>query len=367
MSFCEKNNRKGENMNDNLSDLHTDRLIGSFGASAAAGLSSPVGGSMSHDRITRMLSPEPGTSADLRRMVRPPIRQSETADGVPITDDGIPEKPPTDGNEIICRHHDRCGGRNAEGISFMTAPYHSRKAVPPVGFQIVAETEYHTEKGREKRRCPVPENRYCREMISQAVRNRIRSGCVPADVRSASAGNMMFGRHGMKRSSVMPVKADRSMAMSSSDRRQGRYVRADEVMCGTDTPIKIFPGQADFPLFFIRQVFADRDGSEGVPYPVTADTALTYEQITAIYRRRRNTECHHRSLRQNASPEKPPGKIVNTRTNHFSACLCGYVRPEMLRFSGRSDHFAPKAEISISALRSAFSELQKLQPLKIAA
>jgi len=39
----------------------------------------------------------------------------------------------------------------------------------------------------------------------------------------------------------------------------------------------------------------------------------------------------------------------------------------MLRFSGKSDHFALKAEIYISALQSAFSELQKLQPLQLAA
>ncbi len=204
-------------------------------------------------------------------------------------------------------------------------------------------------------------------MISQAVRNRIRFCYVLTDVWFASAETMMFIRHGMKKSFVMPVKADRSIALSISDRRQGRYVRADEVMCGTDTPIKIFPEQVDFPLFFIRQVFADKDGSEGVLYLVTDDTALTYEQITAIYRKRWNVECYHKSLKQNVSSEKSPGKIVNTQKNHFFACLCGYVKLEMLRFSSRLNHFAMKAKICISALQSAFSELQKLQPLKITA
>ena len=171
----------------------------------------------------------------------------------------------------------------------------------------------------------------------------------------------------MKKSSVMPVKTDRGTALSSSDRRQGRYARADEVMCGTNTPVKIFPEQADFPLFFIGQVFADRDGGERIPYPATDDTALTYDRITAICRKRRNTECYHKSLKQNVSSEKSPGKIVNMQKNHFFACLCGYVKLEMLRFSGRLNHFAMKAKICISALQSAFSELQKLQPLKITA
>ena len=354
-------------MNDNLSDLYIDYLISSFGPTTATGLSSLLGGRISHDRITRKLSEKRKTSADLWRAVRPLIRQSETADGVLIIDDSISEKPSTDENGIICWHYDHCSGRNVKGINFMTALYHSQKAVLPVGFQIVAKTEYYTENGKEKRRCPVPKNQYAREMISQAVQNRIRFRYVLTDVWFASAETMMFIKHGMKKSFVMPVKTNRSIALSSSDKRQGRYVRADEVMCGTDTPIKIFPEQVDFPLFFIRQVFTNKDGSEGILYLVTDDTALTYEQITAICRKRWNVECYHKSLKQNASSEKSPGKFVNTQTNHFFASVCAYIRLEMLKFSSKLNHFALKAKIYITALSSAFAELQKLKSLNITA
>jgi len=120
-------------------------------------------------------------------------------------------------------------------------------------------------------------------------------------------------------------------------------------------------------MFLIKQVFADKDGSTGTPYPVSSDTGMTYDQITATRRRRWNAECYHESLRQNVASEKSPAKVVSTQKNHFSASLCGYVRPEMPGFSGRLNHSALKAEIYINALRSAFSELQKLQPLKITA
>ena len=62
----------------------------------------------------------------------------------------------------------------------MTALYHSKNVSLPVSFQIVAETEYHTDPkdGKEKRRCPVPKNQYCREMIKQAVINQIPFGYV---------------------------------------------------------------------------------------------------------------------------------------------------------------------------------------------
>jgi hypothetical protein len=73
-------------MNDNLSDLYIDYLISSFGQTTATGLSPLPGGSISHDRITRKLSEKWKTSAELWRVVRPLIRQSEKPDGVLITD-----------------------------------------------------------------------------------------------------------------------------------------------------------------------------------------------------------------------------------------------------------------------------------------
>jgi hypothetical protein len=258
----------------------------------------------------------------------------------------------------------------------MTALYHSDKAALPVSFQIVAKTEYHTEpeSGVEKRRCPVPKNQYCREMIRQALNNQIPFRYVLTDVWFASSENMMFIRHDLKKSSEMPIKTNRKIAMTYINKRQGRYVRADTIVFRTDTPIKIFPEEADFPVLLIRQVFANKDGSEGILYLITDDIALTYEQITTICRKRRNAECYHNfveipflSLKQNASSEKSPTKIVNTQTNHFFASLCGYVRLEMLKFSGKLNHFALRAKIYISALHTAFAELQKLQPLKITA
>lgn len=356
-------------MNDNLSDLYIDYLISSFGMTTATGLSSVVGGSISHDKISRLLSRKPKTSADLWSVVRPLIRQLETPDGVLIIDDSISEKPCTDENDIICWHYDHCRGGSVKGINFMTALYQSQNVTLPVGFQIIAKTEYYTEvkSGEEKRRCPVPKNQYCREMIRHAVNNQIAFRYVLTDVWFASSENMMFIRHDLKKSFVMPIKTNRKIAMTYNNKRQGRYVRADTIVFRADTPIKIFLEEVDFPVLLIRQVFANKDGSEGILYLITDDITLTYEQITTIYRKRWSVECYHKSLKQNASLEKSPAKVVNTQKNHFFASLCGYVKLEMFKFSGKLNHFALKAKIYISALRSAFSELQKLQLLKITA
>jgi hypothetical protein len=356
-------------MNDNIFDLYVDYLLSSFGSVTATGLSGVVDGLISHDKITRLLSRKPETSADLWSVVKPLIRQIGSPDGVLIIDDSISEKPYTDENDIICWHYDHCKGVSVRGINFMTALYYIRDVALPVSFQIIAKTEYYInpKDSKEKRRCPVPKNQYCREMIKQAVINQIQFGkneflrnYVVTDVWFASAENMMFIKHEINKEFVMPVKTNRNIAISYDDKGRGKYVRADMSDLRTDIPKEIFLEDVDFPMLLVKQVFANKDGSTGILYPVSSDTGMTYEQITATYRKRWNVECYHKSLKQNVALEKSPAKVVNTQKNHFFASLCGYVKLEMLRFSGKFNHFALRAKIYISALRVAFSELQKI-------
>ena len=356
-------------MNDNIFDLYADYLLSSFGLTTATGLSSVLNGLISHDKITRMLSGQPKTSADLWFTVKPLIRQIESSDGVLIIDDSISEKPYTDENDIICWHYDHCKGISVKGINFMTALYSVRNIALPAGFQLVAKTEYYTDPktGKTKRRCPVPKNQYCREMIKQAAVNQIPFCYVLTDVWFASAENMMFIKHEVKKDFVMPVKTNRNIAMSYDDKRQGRYVRADKVVFMTDTPVEIFLEDTDFPMLMVRQVFTNKDGSTGILYLVTGDTGMTYEQITATCRKRRNVECYHKSLKQNASLEKSPTQTVRTQTNHFFASVCGYIKLEIFKNSSKLNHFAMKAKIYTNALQTAFAELQKLQLLKLSA
>jgi len=88
-------------MTDNIFDLYVVYLLSSFGSVTTTGLSEPVDGLISHDKITRLMSFDPKTSADLRSIVKPLIRQIESYDGVLIINDSISEKPSTDENDII--------------------------------------------------------------------------------------------------------------------------------------------------------------------------------------------------------------------------------------------------------------------------
>src|SRR5215210_3525652 len=150
-----------------LLDLYSDYLLASFGATTATGLSQLLEGQVSHDQVTRYLSGAQKTSADLWLTVKPFVRQVQSPEGVLLIDDSIEEKPYTDENEIVCWHYDHASDRQVKGINFITALYHSQEVSLPIGFQLIAKTEYYLDEKtqKQKRRSPVSKNQYCRDLI----------------------------------------------------------------------------------------------------------------------------------------------------------------------------------------------------------
>jgi len=354
---------------DNLLDLYSDYLISSFGQTTATGLAKLLGSQISHDQITRFLAGKPRTSADLWRVVKPLVRQVQTEDGAIILDDSIAEKPYTDENEIICWHYDHAHNRLVKGINFITALYHSQGISLPVAFALIAKTEHYIDKkdGKKKRRSPTSKNEYYRQLLQQAVDNQIPFRYVLNDVWYASAENMRFVKHTLKKEFVMPLKANRKVALSLADKQQGRYVRVDTLVLEPNTITTIYLEDVAFPLLLAKQVFVNEDGSQGILYLVTSDTTLSYEGVTTIYRTRWHVEPYHKSLKQNASLEKSPTQTVATQTNHFFASLCAYIKLEMLKGSTKLNHFALKMKLYAQALQVAFTALRELKPVQLGA
>jgi hypothetical protein len=107
-------------------DLYTDYLLSRFGQVTATGLSSLLDGSISHDKITRLLSGQEYGSKDLWQEVKPLVRAHENEDACLIFDDTIISKPYTDENDLICWHWDHSKNRNEKGINLLTAFYHTQ-------------------------------------------------------------------------------------------------------------------------------------------------------------------------------------------------------------------------------------------------
>lgn len=345
-----------------IADLYSDYLLASFGATTATGLSDLLEGEISHDQVTRYLAGTKKTASDLWRTVKALVREVQSEAGVLIIDDSIEEKPYTDENDIVCWHYDHSKDRMLKGINFLTALYSSQGVSVPVGFHLVAKTEKYIDAKtqKEKRRSPVSKNEVCRDLIKQAVRNRITFRFVLFDVWFASAENMVFLKQQLQRDFICPLKTNRKVALSKADKQRGRYVRVDALELEAQATREIYLEGVDFPLVLVKQVFTNEDGSIGIRYLVSSDTTLSFDDITTTYHRRWGVECYHKSLKQNVSLAKSPTQTVTTQTNHFFAALCGLIKLEKLKLKTHLNHFTLKSKLYLNALHSAFATLRTL-------
>jgi hypothetical protein len=362
--------------NHALLDLYSDYLLSSFGRTTATGLSDLLDGEVSHDQVSRFLRTDTLTSADLWRLVKPLVRQVQSDEAIMVVDDSLIAKPYTDESELICWHWDHTQGRSVKGVNLLTALYHSPVGSGlsvPVAFELVTKPELVTnpKTGEQKRRSVQTKNDLYRQMLSTCVGNQIPFRYVVNDVWYSAAENMRFIKEALERDFVMPLKSNRKVALSEVDKRAGSYqsvsslnleatVRIDHRCCVSPT-VSVWLEGVPFALQLSKQVFTNEDGSQGAVYLATSDTALTAEQMMAIYQRRWKVEEYHKSLKSNASLEKSPTKTVRTQTNHIFASLYAYVKLEKMRLHTKLNHFATKTKLYIAATKSALEQLRSLQ------
>jgi transposase len=111
--------------------------------------------------------------------------------------------------------------------------------------------------------------------------------------------------------------------------------------------------QVEFPLLLVKQVFVNKDNTEGFLYLITSDLTLDGNQITRLYQRRWQVEEYYKSLKQNASLTCSPTRTVRTQTNHLFCSLCAFVKMEALKIRTKCHHFALKNRLYQSALQTA--------------
>jgi DDE superfamily endonuclease len=356
-------------MDKRLLDIYSDYLLCSFGLTTATGLSALLDGAISHDKITRFLSEKDFTSADLWHLVKPLVRQVQSEDAVLIVDDSIEEKPYTDESELICWHWDHCLGRSVKGINFLTCLYHTPTVSLPVAFQLIQKSEWVTDKktGKQKRVCPKTKNDYFRALVTQCQKNQLPFRYVLADLFFGSAENMVYLKADLQTDFIFPLKDNRKVALSQEDKLAGRYVSASAVKLEENAVVSIWLEGVTFPLLLCKQVFTNKDGSQGILYLVTSQTTLGAASIQTIYQKRWKVEEYHKSVKSNASFAKSPTKTIRTQSNHLFACLWAYVKLESLRIKTQMNHFALKGRLYRAAIASAYQELQGLKSQTVSA
>lgn len=344
-------------------DFYTDYLISSFGQVTATGLSTLLGGSLSHDRISRFLAAPPATSADLWRLVKPLVRQMQSEAGVLVIDDSVEGKPYSDESELICWHWDHVQNRAVKGINLLTALYYTPTVSLPVAFELVTKPDVVTDKktGKPKRVAQVNKNELYRQMVQACVHNNLVFRYVLNDTWFASAENMVFVKNDCAKEFVMPLKDNRNVTLDTLEHPNRTYTNVSALELEANSTQTIWLEGVPFPLLLAKQVFLNEDGSQGVVYLVTSDTALTWEQITTLYQKRWKVEEYHKSLKSNLGFAKSPTKTVRTQTNHLFASLAAFIKMEKLRLQTKCNHFAMKARLYEAAIAAAYEQLQQLK------
>ena len=61
----------------------------------------------------------------------------------------------------------------------------------------------------------------------------------------------------------MPIKGNRKVALSVSDKQDGRYQSVDTLELEALTPVTVYVEEVPFPLLLVKQVFTNEDGTFG--------------------------------------------------------------------------------------------------------
>lgn len=350
-------------MNRNLLDIYSDYLIAQNHYASATGLSDLLDGEISHDRITRFLNKQPAGSKELWQYVKPELRKIEQdTGGVLAIDDTIEEKPYTDQNELVCWHYSHAKGKCVKGINLLSGLIRYGDIALPIACEPVCKDVVFCDIAtrKEKRTSKTTKNQIFRSIIAQAVLNEAKFEYVLADNWFGAKKNMEFIHYDMKKKFIIGLKSNRLVALSEEDRKKGQYQNLSSQNLKDGEKRTVFLKDIPFPIALITKIFKNEDGSTGTLYLASNDLESSADRIYEVYQKRWRIEEYHKSIKQNASLEKSPTKVVRSQRNHIFASIIAYCKLEFLRTKTSLNHFAIKYKLLVKANQAAFKEYKKL-------
>lgn len=350
-------------------DLYTDYLLSSFGRTTATGLSNMLNQAVSHDDVTRFLSHLDSGSAALWEQVKPSVRSAEKQlavreTGLLIIDDSIIEKAYTDENGLVTVHYDHSKDSYVKGINLVSALLLLGTLVLPVAYELVVKTQRCTIKTRkEEWKSERTKNEMFRDLVSVCVQNALCLNYVLCDSWYTNSENI---KHvlGLKKHLIGAVKSNLEVALSLADKKAGKFVKLNQLSLELGLQ-QVYIRQLDVPVSLCKDLFINEEGNKAIQYLLCTDLTLSFQQVITTYQKRWGVEEYHKSLKQNAAVAKAPVKTITTQANHLFASICAFVKLERLKVVEKTNHFALKAKLYLSATRAAFKELAALK-LKLA-
>jgi hypothetical protein len=348
-------------------DLYSDYLLVNQGQPTATRLSSLVDGKISHDAITRSLHQGAYGSRQLWQVVKPFVAQIAQQDAVLIFDDTVEEKPYMDANNLIRYHFDHCQNRTIKGINQLTALYHSGQSSLPVAYELIEkdQPQIHKKTGRTKWVSAVSKHELLRKMVKQCIANNLIFNYILADCWYSCAETFIYIAR-LDRHFIMPIKANRKVALSLLDQQQGRYQSIESLLLKDAQLLTVWVEGVDFPLHLTRQVFKNGGPKEGDIYLVsndlTTDSICLQTQYAEMSDHRRwKVEEFHKSSKSNVGYGLSPAHTVRSQSNHLFLVMLAFVKLEALRLSTKQNHFTLKKLLTFNATKLALRELNSLK------
>ena len=234
----------------------------------------------------------------------------------------------------------------------------------PLAYEILAKTHTYEDKktGKTKRKSPITKNALMRGRLKiLAETNRIRFRYVLWDSWYSSADNLKFVERTLHKDVICALKANRKVTVSAEAKQAGQFVTGSELEIAPETARLVSLKGVECPVMFAKHVFTNQDGSSGELYLISTDTALTYTDITTLYKRRWKVETFHKSLKQNASLAESPMKVERTQRNHIFAAMLAFVKLERLKLHMHMNHCALKQQLYLKALKTCLAELRQFK------
>jgi transposase len=196
-------------------------------------------------------------------------------------------------------------------------------------------------------------------MIKRHIQNQVKFKYILADSWYSSAENMRFIAK-RKKTFIFELKDNRKIALGVKERNRGEFERVDQAAIPEGEPVRVWIKDLEFSVFLFKQVFKNKDGTQGERFLVSNDFTLTDDQFITLYKKRWGIEEYHKSLKQNASIGKSPAHTERTQSNHIFSSIYAYVKLEKLKLATKANHFSLKSKIYMASLKTALYVFQAL-------
>ncbi|NTS43958.1 transposase [Flavisolibacter sp. BT320] len=285
-------------------NLYVDYVLSGSEVISAVDLSKAVGGRISHDQVSRMLSGGEVDDHLLYKKSKALVKSKEVKGVVTLSiDDSIAEKPYSEINGVVNWHYDHTKGCSVKGINFVSALWSDEKVNVPMSLQVVEKQwKWNEKKQVWEWQIKRGKNGIFQQMVKRLTQSR-RMDYVLSDSWYSSKDNMDYVYKVCETDFVMALKSNRLAARSEKEAMQGAFKPLEKRKLGKRAA-KLYLKGLDFPVLVVKKTFKHGRKSSGTLYLATSDLQLGYEAIFDLYKRRWRIEEYHKSLKSNCSLEK---------------------------------------------------------------